>query len=612
MNKENKIEELFTNKIYPLIRTTIRTEEDSSNVSQYKDEVIKLLYKNKSKKLTDKKLYVLQNEIEKLTIYFDEKSIFSSVPNLVKLLIKKDKPSAMEYLRSHLRFTSNLELLNYMDHYTLEAIIIHVLGRVFNSMGQDSSVRVLTLIQHLELVTRSQASRYYSEKVANKQTTPTGDDQAKDSKESDKKKVKAKYMEIYPIGVNLVMFLVERGLIFFTHKPTSKRPHKKGGSYYIPMSLHAMCNFDLSLLPIKLNLPMVCTPVDWHQYRIHMNALTLSDLHGGYLSKPSVDYYFRYNLLASHDSNQFYIQLGSEYKLMFSTMNSLQRQPFEINREVLSFIKKNRNSLEELGILMPSFLASLNLKTASKILKSLFLEDESIKNNFSYPDLFDIFTKRIQRARSESFILTLASAYAGYKIYFPAFMDFRGRIYRAGVLHFHERDIARSLIVFSKLNGDSTLPKLNENSEKEKCREVLKSAVSFHYKSFSSIKEGSEWYSENRKLLNTSDISLIQVAQKAKNPFQFIANVLAIEKEETDPSTIPVTQDASSSAYQIMSYLLLDESLAKQTNLIPSEDAIIRDLYSEILTDLRQFLEGLKQEREGYYYLKLRLQIHES
>lgn len=54
-----------------------------------------------------------------------------------------------------------------------------------------------------------------------------------------------------------------------------------------------------------------------------------------------------------------------------------------------------------------------------------------------------------------------------------------------------------------------------------------------------------------------------------------------------DPTTIPVTQDASSSAYQIMSDFLLDVDLAK---LIPS-DGKIKDIDSYLLEELKQFLQ---------------------
>lgn len=59
-----------------------------------------------------------------------------------------------------------------------------------------------------------------------------------------------------------------------------------------------------------------------------------------------------------------------------------------------------------------------------------------------------------------------------------------------------------------------------------------------------------------------------------------------------DPRTIPVTQDqdASSSAYQIMSYFLLDVDLAKRTNLIPTGEKI-QDIFSFLLEELKQFLQ---------------------
>lgn len=120
---------------------------------------------------------------------------------------------------------------------------------------------------------------------------------------------------------------------------------------------------------------------------------------------------------------------------------------------------------------------------------------------------------------------------------------------------------------------------------------VLSSAAPFHYKSFVSVIDSCQWYLKHRDEFNTSDDSLIQFAEKAKNQIQFMANVLSIERDETDPATIPVTQDASASAYQIMSYLLLDVDLAQRTNFIPTpSENKIRDIDSEILEELKPFL----------------------
>lgn len=110
-----------------------------------------------------------------------------------------------------------------------------------------------------------------------------------------------------------------------------------------------------------------------------------------------------------------------------------------------------------------------------------YLENPSLANLTNSQDLLKDFMGRIQRARYETFIINLASAYEGYRFYLPTFLDFRARIYRAGVLHFHERDLARSLIVFS----DSPYQNSQLDSDKEEyIHMVLTSAAAFHYKKF--------------------------------------------------------------------------------------------------------------------------------
>lgn len=187
------------------------------------------------------------------------------------------------------------------------------------------------------------------------------------------------------------MFLEEREFIFFSEQLNNnsiKMKNPKNKRYFVPLNLYAMCNFDISLLPIKLNLPMVYPPQDW--VKTIENPYTIDDLCGGYLSRPTGGLYFRYNLLTSHNYDNLYIIFEKEYEQLLSVMNVLQKHPFEINREVLSFIQKNRNSLEEEGLLMPSFLASLNLNDASNILRKCYLMDESINKLISFPNLFSL------------------------------------------------------------------------------------------------------------------------------------------------------------------------------------------------------------------------------
>jgi hypothetical protein len=130
---------------------------------------------------------------------------------------------------------------------------------------------------------------------------------------------------------------------------------------------------------------------------------------------------------------------------------------------------------------------SRNIKEVSVTLREFYMSHDEIKGVCSYSDLLDILHKDIQRSRYETPVINLAQAYDGYQFYLPVFMDFRGRIYRSGIFHFHERDLARSLITFA---NDSLPP--GELPYIEKVN-ALSIATAFHYKSFSSYEDAYSW-----------------------------------------------------------------------------------------------------------------------
>ena len=66
----------------------------------------------------------------------------------------------------------------------------------------------------------------------------------------------------------------------------------------------------------------------------------------------------------------------------------------------------------------------------------------------------------------------------------------------------------------------------------------------------------------------------------AKHPFQFLSQIVCQRVEYQN--MVPITQDASASAYQIVLYLLLNEELAMRTNLIKSPDNKIISIYTDI------------------------------
>lgn len=160
----------------------------------------------------------------------------------------------------------------------------------------------------------------------------------------------------------------------------------------------------------------------------------------------------------------------------------------------------NRDTLEEVGILMNRLLAKVNLQNASDLLRLCYVNDKGMRDVCSCKKLLSDLVKRVQRARYEEFVFNLASAYAGYQFDLPAFMDFRGRIYRAGVLHFHERDLARSLILFS----NEKAPVLNKDEVHDR-RMHFSCAAALKFQKFSTLKKSYEWYMANLQEVKNSD-----------------------------------------------------------------------------------------------------------
>ena len=64
----------------------------------------------------------------------------------------------------------------------------------------------------------------------------------------------------------------------------------------------------------------------------------------------------------------------------------------------------------------------------------------------------------------------------------------------------------------------------------------------------------------------------VKLALGAKNPFQIMEHLMHLcgwSRSELTDRSLPISMDASSSAYQIMSYFLLNVELgAKRTNLL--------------------------------------------
>lgn len=580
--------------IYAKVHVGNQFNEENAN-KRYKEGVIALLneFKNahrgeENRVVADpEELYNLQLKIENLTMHFDEESLFHSTTNILKIMIDPEKESARDFLRTKLTSEEDLSLIAEFGQYTLEALIVHVLCVLFSSADANSMIRVASLVEQLEGNSRSQAQLVRQRRFKAKR----GVESPGQSQDSGGKKRLAK---MYPIGTALVEFMEERGLIrLATDSSGSSRVMKKEKSYYLPMTLYVVCNFDISLLPIKLSLPMVSPPLEWKTATD--NARSLSDLTGGYLCNPTSEMYDRYRLLSSSNQQNFYLELSNPAKLC-KIMNCLQSQSFQINTDWLIYLIKLQDLFVDYGLLSPNFIAFINIMDVSGKLRELYMNNDYMKENFTYNELLLSLQKDIQRARYEKMIFDLAYAYEGYSFYLPAFLDFRGRIYRCGVLHFHERDLSRSLIQFVK--------------SRELEPQVAVAATCFQFQSFKSDSEALRWYKDiTTELVYQKGVTshysdsnlesnnhLIALATHAKHPFQFLSCFLPVFYSDIESiKRMPITQDASASAFQIMSYFLLDERMARKTNLIQSPKGEIQDIYTSILCELKSYI-GKKVE----------------
>lgn len=125
---------------------------------------------------------------------------------------------------------------------------------------------------------------------------------------------------------------------------------------------------------------------------------------------------------------------------------------------------------------------------------------------------------------------------------------------------------------------------------------MITSAAAFHFKKFTSNIAAFEWMSKqgiifmnDESITTNDDESIIKFAVDASNPFQFMSKVISFRDDcVIGIEQLPIFQDASASAYQIMSIFLLDKKIAEHTNLIPSDQ--IQDIYTYFLEELKNYL----------------------
>jgi DNA-dependent RNA polymerase len=354
--------------------------------------------------------------------------------------------------------------------------------------------------------------------------------------------------------------------------------------------------------PIKL--PMVAQPKKWDfSNECSSDGTTTVTQMGGYYLDEFNELSKNNTIIRQNSFNKFNSSLS---KIQFNTINFLNSKPFEINIDILNIIVEEWNEKEK-SILFKEF-NQLHPKT-NELNK---LNSEFKKEVFSHNSKYWTYSN----------IINIALLMKDQIIYFPTFLDFRGRIYPTpNYLSYQSSDLARSLLLFKDINRKSKTENnlklynkivyeiLNEdlyNKDKNKNKNVdlmdidyLKLYLANVYgKNKLSRKGRINWVDKNIKNMielyeNQIDLFKTTYVKDSKEPFQFLAcficyyNFIKYNKE----IKIPILFDATCSGIQHLSALTKDTKIAKLVNLISNNEP--SDFYQYCIDQIKLYLKDL-------------------
>jgi DNA-directed RNA polymerase len=492
----------------------------------------------------------------------------------------------------------------------------------------------------------------------------TTDDETTTDDTTTKKRTPKGVNKLYGIGNLLFEYLGEKGVLEKSVKGEIKtRKKNKKGEMKVKFKSEVSCvkcNFQINDVPIGVPLPMVCPPIPWgldrgedsaymkyvypeqkaeldkqiartDKIRVEWDTLrirSLCNLIGGYLTghKKNGTMSSDLRLVTSQEHGDFdihYHEYNEGGDNIAVNLNRLQEQPYSINVNFLRYLREKWDVLQQNGLVMYEFLAYVNITEGVNSIRELCTNGEfkDVAEQYGVKALINLFLKNVQQAGFEQATLELAEALVSYKFYLPVYMDFRGRNYRRGVFHFHERDLMRSLFLFATPNDPKRDP-IEEGKKKltQQQYDSFFASAAFHHAKHENYTYAANWFKNNimitrykkkydpilrcskrpeYNILNfADDESVFDYAQHAKKPFQFLASCqAALCGDIYTMKHIPITQDASASAYQILSYFLVDGKMGYYTNILTGlrteENAKIHDIYENMLAELIKYVDNL-------------------
>jgi len=199
-------------------------------------------------------------------------------------------------------------------------------------------------------------------------------------------------------------------------------------------------------------------------------------------------------------------------------------------------------------------------------------------------------------------VMGIAKEYRDFEnIYFPIYLDYRGRIYYAPQ-HFNPQgsDLSKSLIHFSKGK-----PITSKGAVKWFKIHIANLAGNDKLPLGDRVK----WVNRNHdKLINWATDPVNNTGWKegaiAKDGkiWQFLASIIEykswVENGDKHISHLPIALDAVCSGVQFWSGLLRDQDGANSVSMMPSKT--VSDIYTDVLDVMKAFVEGTTEEQEEY------------
>jgi DNA-directed RNA polymerase len=318
------------------------------------------------------------------------------------------------------------------------------------------------------------------------------------------------------------------------------------------------CDSRLELTS-PLRQPMVCPPQDWTGPR-----------GGGYLT-PRLQ-----TTLVRGRGSAFLKELElADLSKVYRAINALQRTPWRINSAMLTLVEE----IEGAGREVEGLASPYPIPPIPRPENYLELEKEDRRSwKLRAAEAFRQEERRRSGRLQVSSILHIARSLKDEEaIYFPHYLDFRGRMYpQPQGLNPQGTDLAKSLLTFAEAKplGASGVRWLKIH------------LANMYGVDKVSLDERVQWTEENSERIVAAANDPLGDAwwTEADKPFCFLAAacewIMVQEEGESYASSLPVTVDGSNNGLQHLSAMLRDESCGRLVNLVPSD--VPADVYASV------------------------------